>query len=391
MKSGKRNYSSWVVGSIILIMCFACGASNEQVAVEVSDVFRVYEVDIDQSAVPFSEQVASVEVMRLEETEKTLLDYAFRVMSHQDKLVFPSGKEGEVFVYSSTGEFVSKFGHKGDGPGEYSDYSGIFMSGDSVVIYNREKSTLLYYDMVGNHLKSLKVKDEPIHVMPFQDGLVLDMTFRPVDDSLQYRLLMLDGKGDRKELLLPYEKAVPFPVFSSVNSFKPFQDNLTFQPMFHDTVYVLKPDKVAPLFSIDFGDKFFWDDESLYENGQVAMSQIADRGQVWIFNTFVGERDIFINYNTSFQDFGLGIIDRATGNFTSLDQRKGPEEKYQLSIVAAEGDRYLFCVPSTDIGGFLDQLAPEQWSFRAGTTLNEIESSENPVLMWVKFKNQTGR
>lgn len=372
----------------MLLFFYGCGGAKQEEALpEISDEFQVYQIDIDKPSVRFSEFVEEVEVMRLEETAESLLDYAFRVSTFEDKLIFPSGREGEVYVYTNTGEFVSKFGYKGDGPGEYPDYNGIFMSGDTVAIYAHGKSALMYYDLAGNHLKTFKFQDQPIHVTPFGKGLALDMTFRPVDDSLQYRLLMLDEKGERKETLLPYEKAVPFPVFSNINSFKPYRDHLTFQPTFHDTIYVLKPRKVAPLFAVDFKGKFLWNDEELYVNGQAAMNLIAERGEVWVFNTYVGERHIYVNYNTSFQDHAVGIIDRATGTFTKLDQSKGPEEEFPITIVSADHDRYLFCVPSTDIGGFLQELAPEQLKFRQGTTLEEIESSENPVLMWVKFKS----
>jgi hypothetical protein len=40
-----------------------------------------------------------------------------------------------------------------------------------------------------------------------------------------------------------------------------------------------------------------------------------------------------------------------------------------------------------DISPFLSELKEDQITFRQGTTLEEIKSSENPVLMWVKFKD----
>jgi len=42
---------------------------------------------------------------------------------------------------------------------------------------------------------------------------------------------------------------------------------------------------------------------------------------------------------------------------------------------------------SLEVANLLSELEDGQWSFTEGTTLDVIESSENPVLVKVKFKD----
>ena len=110
----------------------ACSSPEEKQEVKLKlDDFQTYTIDVDATPVRFSEQVEAVEVTYLEETEASLLDYSYRMSLFEDKLVFPSGRKGDVYVYSRQGEYISHFNHKGDGPGEYSDYNGISHSGNS--------------------------------------------------------------------------------------------------------------------------------------------------------------------------------------------------------------------------------------------------------------------
>jgi hypothetical protein len=44
---------------------------------------------------------------------------------------------------------------------------------------------------------------------------------------------------------------------------------------------------------------------------------------------------------------------------------------------------------SLEVTNLLNELEDNQWSFTQGTTLDIIESSENPVLLKIKFKDSS--
>lgn len=374
---------------ILLISCvYGCGDGTTEISSEpdeVSDEFRAYALDVDKSTIPFADVVDEVELMKLEETEESLLSSVFRVSEVGDKFIFP-GDKGDIYAFSNKGEFLSKFNHKGDGPEEYSGIRTIWMEGDSIALYDGQKQIIHWYDHNGKHLKELKMPEHAGHIYPYDGGYALDMTFTAISDSLKYKVLILDKDLETKDLLLPYDQLVPFPMTSTVNSFGRINGKLMFKSVFDDTAYFIGSDSPEPFFQIDFGDKYLWNDKSLYENGQAAMEAIPSGKGVWVFMPSVGPRQIFLRYNTSFQGSGMILIDRKSGNYVSLDNSKNTEEKYGLGVVTWMGDRLLFSVQSSDVADFLGELDEGQYSFREGTTLESIESSENPLLMWVKFK-----
>lgn len=380
----------WVLGCSILLTFSGCGgaASEELVGpVVMDDTFLAYSLDIDKSDIPFTDAIDEVELMFLEETEESLLSYAYRISTVGDKLIFPGGTKGDVYIYSTRGEFINRFNRSGDGPEEYSAIQSTWVNGDSIMIYDNLKQVLHWYDYSGNELKNLSFPHRPTHIYPHNNGYALDMTFSRINDSLRYKVLSVDSDLKSRDMLLPYDREIPFPISTTVNSFQYLQGKLLYKSVFADTTYLLEENGIRPYYSIDFGDKFLWHDESMYDNGQAAMSAIPEGGKVWIFNTVVGPEQIYVQYNTSFKDFACMLIDRKTGNYYKLSLAKNIEELYGLVSITWDGNRMLCSIPSPDVEEFLAELGDEQWAFREGTTLEKIESSENPVLMWVKFKD----
>jgi basic membrane lipoprotein Med (substrate-binding protein (PBP1-ABC) superfamily) len=142
------------------------------------------------------------------------------------------------------------------------------------------------------------------------------------------------------------------------------------------------------MLKLDFGADYFWNDPEMRNDGGKAMSEIGRRGKVWIFIPKVGEKKIFMTYNTSFQDSEMLLVDRKSDEHRVLNMKKNQEEDYGFNAIHWEGDRLLASFSSLDVAELSSELQEGIIKFRQGTTLEEIESSENPVLMWVKFKEE---
>lgn len=82
------------------------------------------------------------------------------------------------------------------------------------------------------------------------------------------------------------------------------------------------------------------------------------------------------------------LVDRNTGAYRHVDYRIQERDPASFVTIRWEGDRLFCSMSSAQVEDFIEQLGEDQWEMRTGTTLEEIESSENPVLMWVKFKEQ---
>jgi hypothetical protein len=77
-----------------------------------------------------------------------------------------------------------------------------------------------------------------------------------------------------------------------------------------------------------------------------------------------------------------------SGNVKRMEMPKGKSVYEEFYYLGWEEDRLMLSVTSSDVSGILSALDENQIKYREGTTLEEIESSENPVLMWVKFKEE---
>lgn len=366
----------------------ACGSKDSVVEMPSTDrdVFQTFQVDINAPQVPLADMIESVEVLGLEETEASLLSDLYNVSSFEDQLIFASGGKGEIYVYSNTGQFIRKFTHKGEGPEEYSTLMINWMKADTILVFDYPKQKMLYYSLEGEFLKSTRFDVSATHVRHAGNDFVMENSYLPLKDTVQHRLMVYDNQGKRKGLHIPYHKALSIPIYSSNPAFKPYRDGLTFQPAFHDTIYSIKGTEIRPLYHIDFGDHYFWADETVYEDNQKAMSLIYEREQVWVFGTFPGTDHILIFFNPGTGGLYEGVIDRQTGTYQRLDKRRTAEKDFLLHVSHAEGERFLYRLPSDELGEFIEKVGAEKVGYREGSSLKKIESSENPVLLWIRFK-----
>lgn len=404
IRNGCFFYASWVCFScktislgvsfrvpyVFLCLLLLLGCSGEKTGQEgpasASEEFRSYEIDVDAPRVPLADMIEQVEVLGLEETEASLLSYLSNISSIEDQLIFASGAKGEIFVYSNTGQFIRKFTHMGEGPEEYSTLMISWMKADTILVFDYPKQKMLYYSLEGEFLKSTRFDVSATHVRNDGNDFVMENSYLPLKDTVQHRLMVYDNQGKRKGLHIPYHKALTIPIYSSTSAFKPYGDMLIFQPAFHDTIYSIKGDEIRPLYHIDFGDRYFWADESVYEDNQRAMALVYEREQVWLFSTFPGTDQILIFFDPGTGGLYEGVIDRQTGIYQRLDKRRTAEKDFLLHVSHAEGDRFLFKLPSDELAEFIEKVGADKVNYREGSSLEKIESSENPVILWLRFK-----
>lgn len=82
------------------------------------------------------------------------------------------------------------------------------------------------------------------------------------------------------------------------------------------------------------------------------------------------------------------LMDRSNGKTVKIDVQIDPEEKFSFAICKWRGPKEaILSLESLQVAPLIDQLDESQYNFRAGTTLEEIESSENRALLVVKWKD----
>ncbi len=376
--------------SFLLLVLSGCGAENSSEkstdSYNNTDEFRSYAVNIEKPKVRFADVFESVEVMQLEETAESLLGIVGRVIRADGKLIFPGYNNGEVYVFSDKGKFQSKFNNTGEAEGQYNAVQDLWVNDDSIVVYDGKKHTLYWYRQNGDYLKSVKMPEGAGHVYPISQGYFADMTFAPAKDSVGYKVQVLDGELEIKNELVPNPNPIAFPMGRNSNSFKPYRGKLIFKAMYDDTTYFINADTTTPFIQVDFGEKYLWNDKSLLENTMAAIMAIPKGEGVWNYTPYVNSDLIYMTYDISLKKLAA-IIDRETGEYLILNTTMKNEERYDLEPIAWDGDRLMLSMPSSNVAELLGDLEEDQWQFAEGATLESVESSENPVLLWVKFKS----
>ncbi len=368
----------------------ACGSQNENITEEksqTSDEFKVIPLSMESEKRKLSEMIESVEIMGLEETDEGLLSGVYNFSQANDRLVFPSGSEGDVFIYSNEGKFISTFNREGDGPEEYGRIQHLWIKKDTLFIHDGQRGNINKYDFEGKYLGQIKPSVKSAHLYPYNGGYVGDMNGIPINDSLKFNIVFYDDQLRLQEMKNPYKDVIPFPIESSLNSMAAYGDDLLYKGIFGDTIFLIHNNTTKPLLKLDFGSEYLWNDETMRADGQKAMGSIQESGKVWIFNPKVGNSKIYLNFNTSFSEAIWLLIDRNSGNYYQIDTKKNVEENYAFVPIKWDEDVLLASFNSYDLAELIKEIGTENATFKKGSTLESIESSENPVLLWVKFKD----
>ena len=374
--------------TLLLSSCGSEGGTESTTdAAPSTDEFRSYAIDIDKSMVRFADVFESVELIQLEETAESLLGYAERVKLAGDQFVFPSNDNGDIYIFSDQGKFKSKFNNTGGAEGEYETINDLWMSGDTIVVYDSKKRTAYWYNQQGDYLKSLKMPEGTGHMFPLGNGYVTDMTFAPEVNSDSHMVWVLDNELQKENMMIPHVYRILFPMGQKTNSFSRYNGKLMFKAMYTDTTYFLDEEKVTPFIQVDFGEKYLWKDEKFNDNMVAAMMALPEGDGVWNYTPHVGPDLIYMTYDISLKKLAA-LIDRETGEYVILNTFMKNEERYDLAPLAWDGDRLLCSIPSSSISTLLGEMEEGQWQFANGATQESIEASENPVLMWVKFKDK---
>jgi len=375
-----------------LLVAFSCSknVSEEEIeAVVVTDDFKSYRLDIDLPVERFADLIESVELVRMEETDNSLLSNIYDIHQSKDQLVFTSGKESDVFVFDLKGNFVRKINRKGEGPEEYLNIRNLWLEGDTLAIYSRNQSTVKRYDLRGNFIRSERLPVAPGHLYSYKGGYAMEMDYRPINDTSYYRYVTLDKDLKPSGMYLPVDNRMLMGLSLSASAVVPYKDGVTLHRMMSDTVYYLNDKGFAPLVHLEFGKDWYWDEGKDVTPDFVQVMQETEK--VWTAVAHIGDERIWVftfNISSEGRIIPSFLIDRATGMVYNVDMRKADKSNSVAIALRWDNEEMIYTIQSPDVASFLSELSEDQIKFRPGTTLEEIESSENPVLMWVKFKEE---
>ncbi|OEK05459.1 6-bladed beta-propeller [Roseivirga misakiensis] len=369
-----------------IIFCLSCGSeksSTGDTELTKKNGYQSFKLDVKSDEILFVELIENLEIIRLEETEESLLSNVIQIEFYDDKMILP-GKGGDIYIFSDDGDFIRRINRKGNGPEEYPYYMEMWLEGDRVSLYVFRKG-VWQYDFKGNFITSKRFSIPADHIHPYRGGYALDMNFRLVNDSLKYAVVTLDENLQVDKLLLPYAIKPKVGYGVSTKSVFPLGDEVLVFPLFKDTVYRLTGDSIEPAFHYDFGDDWYFQPGVEIVDGMLAEARKS--GTVWWLYNTIGSEYLFLRANHGIDQRAHFFINRETSQTIRFSGDIESGEQVQISGIKWEGNEFVFTLPSAQLEYLISGLERNQYQFRGQTSLEEIESSENPVLLRMKVKD----
>lgn len=368
------------------ILVFGCSGGSHDSAESIVDIdeFSTYSLDVENSPTSFFDLIESVEILRLEETKESLLSNFYSIERLGSDFVFGDPNEGVVYMFDEFGRFKSRLSAQGNGPEEYSFMLNSWVEGDTIAVFDSGLLRIQKYDSAGNYLATSRVPPYSPEIAYWNGRYYVDASTGIQDNGEVFGVRVFDKNMQLVGNAIPLAARKPFGVFWQ-SPFIPYNDELTYHDTIRDTVYVTNKDTFRPLLSIDYGAQWAWRDQSLLLDKSKANAMLRRRGFVSTFRAIVGGEYVFV------QNFWAGkiqshLVNRSTGDVKRIKMDKKSKDAFSLVPFRWEGDWLLASLTSIDVAEFIESTGGENIKFRQGTTLEAIESSENPVLVWVKFK-----
>jgi hypothetical protein len=383
---------------LLLLAAFSCSDKrlvNDNGTSDL-DEFNSYHLDLNLPKENFTDLIESVELMQFEETDESLLSSIRKISRVNGDFVFStenkvsnsaSGKE--IYIFDENGSFKNKINHQGPGPEEYISINDLWVEDGLLTVYSMPKSMIYRYSPEGDFIDFRQLPDQLRvgGIRPYKDAYIVEMNFNPINDTSYYKFAKLDRELKLEETFLKYDNApdelMGFIAYSTVI---PSQDGVQLFKVFSDTVYNFKNDELTPLVHLNFKENWFWADKDQPTSQE--LDKVETENKVWFSSVSIGPKKIFANALIGYSHWEYFLIDRMSGNVKRMEMPKGKSVYEEFYYLGWEEDRLMLFVTSSDVSGILSALDENQIKYREGTTLEEIESSENPVLMWVKFKEE---
>lgn len=384
-----------VLFGLLLIGLISCGSTEQKetdlVKSEevVGSTFHSIKVNIEAPKIDFTELVESVEVLRLEETDKSLLGSASNLTITDDYIVTCKDRDGDFYIFDRNGNFIKSFNPKGNGPEEVVRIWGFWVEEDRILVHDAGRSEIVAYSMGGGYLDKFHLPYEQTnHVKKDGDYLWIDISTVILEDSVMAQLSRYSIDTGEDSLFLLQSNRQAFDMPSSMNSFSPYGNDMIFKRFLSDSAYLVKNGSVDALIHFDFGDEFLWQGEASKVDPKKGFEMLQSTEKIWQVWPFIGSEWVYLRYHRSMRaPAKYMVINLKTGVQYEIDKPSAAKAEYFYNERLWFDSQFVIDMNSTDVATFLDKLDKSQVKFHEGSSLAEIESSENPALLFITFKN----
>ncbi|NVK85921.1 MAG: 6-bladed beta-propeller [Cytophagia bacterium] len=378
-----------LITSLLIFSLFhACSSSDPK---EKDSSFHTYSVNLSGTEKHFFEQIESLSLTVLEETDSSLFGTISNIELHGSSLYVVEGKQRRLFQFSNQGKFLALLNSVGEGPNEYLRITDLSIKEGKITILDQPRQRVSFWTQNLQFIDSEKLGFSANNFQVLNDGTYLfDNSYILPNDTTFSSLIVTNHDFSIQRGLIPFshERQLGF----ANNSIQQLDEGYYYRPIYNDTVYFISQQtSTQPLFKLDFGE--FWRLSNEFKTDNELFQAYREEGVLkkdmvfWLY-TWVNKDRVFLRtiLFPSYTTIGT-LIDRETGKSINLDLSVGGDPRAALRLLEfnLEGKNYMELLPS-QLEELLEYIPEEEIRIVGGKTLKDALNNENPGLLSFTFK-----
>lgn len=196
-----RNYIFATTLFFLVNSCSEHEGNSQSSSINNVDTFTTYLINSDGSSRPLIDLVDQVEIVRLEETNESLLSGIAFLGHSEEQYAVTSWSNSDIHIFSQSGKFIRKINHQGNGPEEYPGIANFWATDNSIGISGG--GFIIEYDWQGSFINKRKNPHMSYHTFPYQDGYVMDMSQSKIEENEHHSVIVVDSALQIESLLIP--------------------------------------------------------------------------------------------------------------------------------------------------------------------------------------------
>jgi hypothetical protein len=361
---------------------------------DASHTVRTIEINpADSTDSGFSDYFEMEQYIVLESSDSSLMQSVRKIYIANNKIFILTWGDAQILIFDINGKFISKINNYGRGPEEYSyavDFS-ISTNGDTICLYDKALTKLIYYSPNGKFLLSKPLNADLETYLALPNGNTVGYSYlnyvEPLNDTI-YQLWYFDKNGRLLDGCLPVRKDALGNSIGLSSSFNSTNSGQFFIPYTQNIIYKISenPFQITPVFKFDFKDKSM--PENLLELPRREMNEAFKKAFV-LSGEFVGTKDLLINiYSADQRKFLVALYNLESGTHALLDSKTLYDYINELPLNVNMQNTYLGKDRLIAVTDPVNLLSHEYKNIQsAGNILKQkVKETDNPIIVIYKEK-----
>ena len=254
----------------------------------------------------------STQCMLCETNDSSLFMGITRAEKYDSTYYFLDSRMRQIVMFDEEGRHVGSMRRIGSGQGEWSNIRDIAVDRyDRQLLVLAEPTSILYFDLQGNYLQSLRLDDYYNAIGVDETSIYLNKDSYVNNKLSDSSITIIDKQtGQTTEILPPLPEVAPY-CYAQGKFISGTGDRLLYTRRFDNHIYELSADSVRVAYSIDWKDSQFPESE---KNHQWECSELnetcREKNYVYSMGDF-SESERYMLFTTNL--FGTFLVDKQTG------------------------------------------------------------------------------